>query len=247
MTIEAEKDVICLTRIGKIVGLALRLMQNSVQPGMTTRELDRVGEAFLRQHGARSAPIITYNFPAATCICIDDEVSHGIPGDRIVREGDLVKIDVSAELDGYFADSHVTVAVAPISPRKQKLVDCAKSALETAIDAARAGRPVNEIGKTTELAVRRCGFKVVRELTGHGVGRGLHEPPTVPSCFVRQLNTRLRPGMVVAIEPHVALGRGDIVTADDGWTLKTRDGSPVASFEHTVVITADRPILLTAV
>src|SRR5215813_1436566 len=130
MTIEVEKDIIGLTRVGRIVGLALRAMQDSVRPGMTTKELDQVGEAFLRQHGARSAPIITYKFPAATCICIDDEVSHGIPGERVIREGDLVKIDVSAELDGYFADSHLTVPVQPISPKKQKLVDCAKSALE---------------------------------------------------------------------------------------------------------------------
>jgi methionyl aminopeptidase len=247
MTIEAERDVIGLTRIGRIVGLALSKMQESASPGMTTKELDSVGATFLRQHGARSAPVITYGFPGTTCISVDDEAAHGIPGDRVIREGDLVKIDVSAELDGYFADANLTIPIGQISNKRQKLIDCARSALHQAIDSARAGRPINVIGRTAESVTGRCGFNVIRELPGHGIGRGLHEAPTVPNFYVRRMNAPLRAGMVLTIEPHVSMGTWQIVTADDGWTLKTRDGSPVASFEHTVVITDDRPILLTAV
>jgi methionyl aminopeptidase len=247
MTIEAEQDVVGLTRVGRLVGLTLRKMQESVRAGMTTQELDAVGDTFLRQHGARSAPGITYRFPGATCISIDDEAAHGIPGERVIREGDLVKIDVSAELEGYFADSNLTVPVGSIPARKQKLIDCARTALDRALDAARAGRPINVIGRAAESATQRCGFNVIRELPGHGIGRKLHESPSVPNFYVRQMNSPLRPGMVITIEPHVSMGGWRIFTGKDGWTLKTRDGSPVASFEHTVVITDDAPILLTAV
>lgn len=247
MTIEAEQDVSGLLRIGRIVGLALKLMQDSVRAGMTTRELDAIGAEFLRQHSARSAPVITYQYPTATIISIDEEAAHGIPGSRVIHEGDLVKIDVSAELDGYFADSNLTVGVGALPPKKQKLVDCARTAFEKAIAAARAGRPINEIGRAAEATVKRYGFNVIRELPGHGVGRALHESPSVPNFYTPRANAPLREGMVITIEPHIAMGKGQIVTGDDGWTLKTRDGSPVASFEHTVVIAGDKPILLTAV
>jgi methionyl aminopeptidase len=247
MTIEAEKDVIGLMKIGKIVGLALRTMQDQLRPGMTTQALDRIGETFLTHHGARSAPVITYQFPGATCISINDEAAHGIPGHRVIEEGDLVKIDVSAELGGYFADANLTVAVGTVSAEKQALVDCTRAALDHALDVARAGQPLNAIGRAAEQTARRGGFTVIRDLPGHGVGKALHEDPTVPTTYHPRYNRPLRPGMVITIEPHVALGRGDLVTAADGWTLKTRDHSPVASFEHTLVITEDRPILVTAV
>src|SRR5258707_92463 len=136
MTIEAEQDVAGLLRIGRIVGLTLRTMQDSIRPGMTTRELDTVGADFLRKHNARSAPVITYQYPTATIISIDEEAAHGIPGSRVIRDGDLVKIDVSAELDGYFADSNLTVPVGTVPARKQKLVDCARAAFEKAVAAA---------------------------------------------------------------------------------------------------------------
>jgi methionyl aminopeptidase len=247
MTIETDKDIIGLMNAGRVVGLALRAMQAAVRPGMTTRELDAVGAAVLKEHGARSAPIITYKYPAVTCISIDDEATHGIPGERVIQEGDLVKIDVSAELDGYFADSHLTVPVGAISPAKQKLIDCARATFESAIDAAKAGRPISDIGRAAESTARHFGLNVIPELSGHGVGRGLHESPTVPNVYMRRANSPLREGMVIAIEPHVTAGKGRLVTAPDGWTAKTRDGKPVASFEHTVVITDDRPLLLTAV
>lgn len=247
MTVEAHNDIFGLMKIGRLVGLTIRAMQEHVQPGITTGELDTIGAVFLKEHGARSAPVITYNYPTATIISIDDEAAHGIPGERVVREGDLVKIDVSAELDGYFADSNVTVPVGEISRRKQQLVDCTKRAFERAIASARAGRPMYEVGRAAEDTVRRCGFNVIRELPGHGVGRALHESPSVPNFYWRRASEPLHEGLVITIEPHIAMGKGQIVTDRDGWTLRTRDGSPVASFEHTVIITEDEPVLVTAV
>ncbi|MEP7288503.1 MAG: type I methionyl aminopeptidase [Chloroflexota bacterium] len=247
MTVETEQDIVGLMKIGNIVGRAIQIMQEKIRPGMTTKALDEIGEAYLNEHHARSAPIITYGYPGVTCISIDDEAAHGIPGKRVIREGDLVKIDVSAELDGYFADSNITVAVGEISPRKQQLIDSTREALTKAIAAAKVGRPLNEIGKAAENTVRRYGFNVIRDLPGHGVGRGLHESPTVPNFYLRRANTRLREGMVFTIEPHVAMGAGEIMTDRDGWTLRTRDGSAVASFEHTIIVAQGEPILVTAV
>ncbi len=247
MTVKSEKDLMALMKIGRIVGLTIRAMQEALHSGMTTAELDSVGGAFLEQHGARSAPILTYRYPGVTCISVDDEAAHGIPGKRVIREGDLVKIDVSAELEGYFADAAVTVALPPVDARKEKLVECARTALAEAINAARAGQPFNAIGEAAERTVRGCGFHIIRELPGHGVGRGLHEPPTVPTFFVPRATKPIPEGLVFTIEPHVAAGRGQIYTDRDGWTLKTQDRSLVAAFEHTVVITQDRPILVTAV
>ncbi|MCC7447178.1 MAG: type I methionyl aminopeptidase [Anaerolineae bacterium] len=247
MTIETDRDIIGLMRIGRIVGLALRTMQDSVQAGMTTQELDDIGAAFLSQHHARSAPGITYRVPGVTCISVEDEAAHGIPGSRVLREGDLVKIDVSAELDGYFADANLTVPIGAISARKQKLLDCTRAALDNAIDAARAGRSLNAIGRAAEQTAQRCGFNVIRELPGHGVGRALHEAPTVPNFYMRRANLPLEAGMVFTVEPHVAMGKGHVVTDTNGWVIRTRDHSPVASFEHTVIVTDGQPILVTAV
>lgn len=247
MTIETETDIAGLLRIGRIVGQALTHMQEKLRPGMTTKELDAVGETFLKKHGARSAPIITYKFPGVTCISIDEVAAHGIPGRRVIQEGDLAKIDVSAERDGYFADANITIPVGRISARKQNLLDCGRAAIQNAISAARPGRPINEIGRAVEDVTRRYGCHVIRDLPGHGIGRGLHEPPNVPTFYMRRATTRLRPGMVFTIEPHISAGRGEIWQGSDGWTLSTRDGSPVVSFEHTIIITDAEPILLTAV
>jgi methionyl aminopeptidase len=247
MTVESEKDLVGLLRIGKIAGLTLQKMKAALRPGVTTAELDSIGAEFLRQEGAHSAPIMTYNFPGATCISLNDEAAHGIPGSRIVQVGDLVNIDVSAELDGYFADTGATFPMLPVSAEKQKLSDCAQRALELGIAAARAGQPIFEIGRAMEGEVRRCGFHIIRDLPGHGVGRKLHESPSIPGFFTKRANQRLTEGLVVTIEPFVSTRAKRIVTMPDGWTLKTPDGSPAAQYEHTVIITKGRPILTTAV
>ena len=248
MSIESEQDLEALLRIGKIVGLALQEMQNSVRPGMTTAELDGIGASFLMKYGARSAPQLVYGFPGVNCISLNDEAAHGIPGDRAISAGDLVKIDVTAELDGYMADAAITVAVPPVSAMKRRLYDCAKAALRKSIEAAQAGRPINAIGRAAEQEVQRHKFSVVRELCGHGVGRTIHEDPRIiPNYYVPQLNQRLTEGLVLAIEPHVSSKPTRIAEQADGWTLKTTNNSPVANFEHTIVITKGRPIVVTDV
>ncbi|HVO44224.1 MAG TPA: type I methionyl aminopeptidase [Aggregatilineales bacterium] len=247
MSIQSERDLLGLLRIGKIVGLTLEEMRAKLRPGVTTQELDLLAAAILRQHGARSAPYITYQFPGTTCISLNDEAAHGIPGSRVIREGDLVKLDVSAELDGYFADAALTVAIPPVSAAAQKLLDGANAALEAAINAARAGHAINQIGRAAETTAHRYGLRIVRELTGHGVGRGLHEDPrAVPNFYVPSATRPLTDGLVIAVEPHLTTGRGRLDTDANGWTIRTRDRQPVANFEHTIAIMGDEPIRLTA-
>ncbi len=248
MSIKSEKDLLALMRIGRIVGLTLKHMQTQLRPGMTTEELDAVGAKFLTHQGARPAPRLVYKFPGVTCISINDEAAHGIPGKRLIHEGDLVNIDVSAELDGYYADTGATTPVPPISAVQQQLCDCTRKALDNAIRAARAGQPLNVIGRAVEAQAKSCGFQIIRELGGHGVGRGLHESPrNVPNFYEPRLKQPLTEGMVLTIEPFLTTRARRVVTDPDGWTLRTPDGSLTAQYEHTIVITEDRPLLLTAV
>ncbi len=247
MSITSEKDLEALRLIGRIVGLTLKEMAASVTPGMSTAELDAIGASIMARYGARSAPQLVYDFPGATCISVNDEVVHGIPGSRTVRTGDLVKIDVTAELAGYMADAATTVAIGPISDKKRKLKGCAETALRNAIAAARSGRPIYEIGRAVETEVERRGFSVIPELCGHGVGRTIHEEPNVPNYEDRRDRGRLTEGLVITIEPIIASGGNKVLTEQDGWTIRTSDGSPSAHVEHTVVITKNRPIVLTAV
>jgi methionyl aminopeptidase len=213
---------------------------------MTTAELDAIGAEVFERHGARSAPNVVYGFPGVNLISINDEAVHGVPGNRTINPGDLVKVDVTAELDGYIADGAVTVALSPGPPVHEWLRDCAEAALRRAVAIARAGRPLNKIGRVVETLVRRRGFTVLPELSGHGVGKTFHEGPTIPNYYDRRLKTPLREGLVVTIEPIISAGSGRSVGAEDGWTMKTIDGSPAAHYEHTIVITRGSPIVLTA-
>jgi methionyl aminopeptidase len=248
MIVATEKDLLGLTRIGQICGVVLQEMIGALRPGITTRELDEIGSRALMKHHARSAPILVYKYPGVTCISINDEAAHGIPGDRVVQPGDLVNIDVSAELDGYFADTGASVPVPPVAPESQALCDATQTALDAAIEAVRAGEPLNVIGREVEAIARKGGYRIIRELGGHGVGRGLHEPPrNVPNFFTPRAKERLVDGQVLTIEPFLTPGSGKIFTAKDGWTLKTVDGKPAAQYEHTLVITAKKPVLITKV
>ena len=248
MSIDNEKDILGLMKIGRIVTLTMHHMAEAMEPGMTTAELDAIGAKFLEEHGARSAPILTYKFPGHTCISVNDEAAHGIPGDKVIQPGDLVNIDVSAELDGYYADTGGSYAVPPVSAEKQRLLDTTRKALEAAINAARAGQPLNVIGKAVEKVANPAGYKIIRELGGHGVGRKLHEPPhAVPHYYDRRARKKLQEGMVMTLEPFLTTGAIHVKTQPDGWTLKTVDGSLSAQFEHTVIITKNKPILVTAV
>ncbi len=247
MTVNNEKDFDGLMRIGRIVGMTIKVMAEAMRPGMTTAELDAVGAAYITSQGAQSAPQLVYKFPGATCISINEEVAHGIPGDRVIQPGDLVNIDVSAEMSGYFADSGGTFPVPPVKPEYQKICDCARTALEHSINAARAGQKNNAIGKAVELQARSCGFNIIRELSGHGVGKSIHEKPNVPNYFTKRSDDRLSDGLVITLEPFITNGSGRVYTADDTWTIKTPDGDRTAQYEHTIIVRHGKPVLVTAV
>jgi methionyl aminopeptidase len=220
-------------------------MVAAVTPGVTTGELDLIGREIFRRHGARSAPRVTYNFPGSTCISVNDEAAHGIPSlARHLREGDLVNIDVSAELDGYFSDTGVSTPVGVVPAIAQRLLDATRDAQRDAMFTAQTGNRLRDIGKSVESRARRHGFRVIRNLYGHGVGRGLHEDPSVPS-FDDHQRMVLHDGMVLAVEPFLSVSASFVVDDPDGWTLRTSDGSLVAQFEHTMVVTNGGPIVLT--
>jgi len=245
MSIESQQDLDKLRRIGRIVALVLQQLKGEVRPGITTAELDRRCAALLAQHGARSAPRIFYGFPAAICISVNDEAVHGVPRERVIRGGDLVKLDLVAEQDGYFADAAITVAVPPVSPHARALAKCARRAFQRAVDVIQAGRRIRDVGRAIEAEVRRGGFAVIRELGGHGVGRAIHEPPEIPNFADRGNDHILSDGLVIAVEPIIAAGSGAVYEADDGWTIKTRDGGAAAHYEHTLIVTRGRPLVLT--
>jgi methionyl aminopeptidase len=247
MSIRTEKELAAMRRVGRVVGLALQEMKASLGPGMTTAAVAAIGARVLAEHGARAAPRVVYNFPGDACISVNDEIVHGIPGERVLVVGDLVKLDMTAELDGYIADAAITVPLSPVTPREHELCHTAKAALRKALDAARAGQAVIEIGRVVEREVRRQGFSVIKELCGHGLGRAIHEQPDVPNYYEPKIKDRLTEGLVIAVEPMIAVGSGRAVMAEDGWTVLTEDGGRAAHFEHTIVITRGRPIILTAV
>ncbi|HLY16823.1 MAG TPA: type I methionyl aminopeptidase [Bryobacteraceae bacterium] len=246
MSIRSQAEFEKLRIIGRIVRRALDAAARAVRPGITTAELDEIGARVLAGHGAESAPPKVYGFPGALCISVNDEAIHGIPGRRVVRSGDLVKLDLVAEKDGFFADAAVTVRAGEVSARANALARCAESAFSLAAENACAGNRVYDIGRAVERETRRCGFQVMRDLCGHGVGRTIHEPPSVPNYYDPQFRTRLTDGLVITIEPIISAGAGTGVLQPDRWTIRTADGSLSAHYEHTVMITKRDPILVTA-
>ncbi|HEY2018647.1 MAG TPA: type I methionyl aminopeptidase [Bryobacteraceae bacterium] len=246
MSIRNHVQLEKLRAIGRIVRLVLEQTAAAVRPGVTTLELDEVGARVLSAHGAESAPPKVYGFPGALCISVNDEAIHGIPGGRVLQVGDLVKLDLVAEKDGFYADAAVTVPVGEISQTAGALMRCAESAFHLAAKVARAGARVYDIGRAVEQETHRCGFSVMRDLCGHGVGQTIHEPPSVPNFHDPRFRTRLTEGLVITIEPIIAAGAGRGVLQRDKWTIRTADRSLSAHYEHTVVITRGDPILLTA-
>ncbi len=246
MSIRSHFEFDKLRAIGRIVRRALDTAAAAVRPGITTAELENIGARVLAERGAEPAPPKTYGFPGALCISVNDEAIHGIPGQRVIEAGDLVKLDLAAEKDGFYADAAVTVQVGEADATALRLVRCAESAFARGAAVATAGNRVAEIGRAVEGETRRRGFRVIRELCGHGVGRAIHEPPNVPNYHDPRSRTRLTEGLVITIEPIVTAGRGQGVLDPDGWTIRTADGSLSAHFEHTLVITRAAPIILTA-
>ncbi len=247
MTIETQRELEGLLAAGQAVRRTIAAMQAQVRPGISTAELDAVAQDTLAALGARSAPMLEVNFPRATCISLNEQAAHGLPGERLIAPGDLVTLDVAAELDGYYADAAITVAVAPVAPAHQRLCDCAEMALLAAVNAVRAGQPMRLIGRAAERVAHTYGYRVVRALHGHGIGRKMHEAPRFIPHFDDPTATRpLSAGTVLALEPHITSGSGQLVDMPDGWTISTRDRKRVAVFEHTVVVTDDAPIVVTA-
>ncbi len=246
MSIENAADWQGLKEAGRIVQRALAAMRRRVRPGVTTADLDAVGAEVILRHGARSAPNLVYGFPGANCISVNEEVVHGVPGGRVVQAGDLVKLDVTVEKDGYMADAAVSVPVPPVSAEVERLVACARTAFFKGLEAARPGRRVHEIGRAVEREVERRGFTVLRDLSGHGIGRTIHEAPSVPNFDDRSCREVLTEGLVFTIEPLIARNTRRSVTTADGWTVRTANGSLSAHYEHTLVVTRSRPFLLTA-
>jgi methionyl aminopeptidase len=246
MSITTTEQLEKLRACGQIVAKALRVMAAAVRPGITTRELSDIGSRILAQHGARSSPPMVYGFPGDVCISVNDEVVHGIPGNRVIQPGDLVKLDLTAEKDGYHTDSAVSIQVQPVQQKSRELARCAERAFRQALTAARAGNRTKDIGRAVEREVRRRGFHVIPELGGHGVGRTIHEEPRVPNFAEREARHLLTEGLVITIEPIIAASTSRVSLDKDGWTVRTSDGSLSAHYEHTVVITKGQPLLLTA-
>ena len=246
MSITGPEELEGMRAAGEVVRLMIEAMKLEVRPGVTTAQLDEVGASVMQKHGAKSAPAMVYNFPGTNCISVNEEAVHGIPGARALRDGDLVKLDVTVEKNGFMADAAVTVPVGNVSEEKQRLIACAERAFAKALLAARAGFRVSEIGRLVEREVRRNGFSVIRDLGGHGIGRTIHEPPRVPNYPDPEARQILTEGLVITVEPIIAAGSGESFVAPDGWTVRTADGRPSAHYEHTLVVTKGEPILLTA-
>ena len=246
MTIESQQDVDSILKTGRVVARVRDAMLAAVEVGMKTSELDALGAQLLERHGARSAPQTSYGFPGATCISVNEEAAHGVPGTRVLQAGDVVNIDVSAEIDGYFADTGGTTVVPEAASLHLRLCHATQLALAGALSQVRAGAKLNRIGKAVQRVARAHGFKVIENLAGHGVGRSLHEEPeSIVSTFDAGDHRRFGLGQVLAIEPFLSTRSRVVAEANDGWTLVGHPKNRSAQFEHTVIVTKGAPIIAT--
>ncbi len=243
--ISNEKDLATITRSGQILGDALRAVRAQVAPGVTTQELDDVAREYIRQAGGEPSFLGYQGYPASLCVSINDEVVHGIPGPHIIRDGDVVSLDLGVAYDGWLTDSAVTVVVGTVSPEVQKLVAATEAALDAAVQAAVVGGHIGDIGAAVERIIRPLKFGIVDQLCGHGVGREVHEPPQIPNIGRVGTGPKISAGAILAIEPMIVLGRPGVYTKDDEWTVVTNDGSIAAHFEHTVVVLPEGPKIVT--
>ncbi|MBS0029838.1 type I methionyl aminopeptidase [Chitinophaga sp. 22321] len=248
MSITTEAELNGMKRVSEAVAVTLREMRNYTKPGMTAREIDEFGGEILNALGAKSAPRLTYGFPGWTCISVNNEIAHGIPSDKkVIQTGDLVNIDVSAELDGYWSDNGGSFVLGEDIHQHQRLVDASKAILYKAIHYIKSGTRVADVGKLIETEARKSGYTVIRNLAGHGVGRSLHEAPDdILNCYVRFNKTRFKKNAVVAIETFISTNSSFANQSNDGWTLVGNKGGFVAQHEHTIMVTEREPIILTA-
>jgi methionyl aminopeptidase len=244
--LKIREEVELLRESNRLVGMTLGEISKHIRPGISTLELDKIAEDFIRSHGGVPGFLGYGGFPNTLCISINDEVVHGIPSSRLIEEGDIVSIDCGVVKNNFHGDSAYTFAIGEIGEEKRKLLQVTKECLYKGIEQAVAGMRVGDISHAVQQHSELNGFSVVRELVGHGVGRNLHEDPQVPNYGKRGQGTKLSRGMVIAIEPMINAGKRYIFQLNDGWTIKTRDRSPSAHFEHTVAITGgDADILST--
>ena len=242
---KSPAEIELMRRAGFVVWQALERVGQAIRPGITTLELDAIAEETIRAAGAEPSFKGYHGYPASICVSVNEQVIHGIPGDRKLAEGDIVSVDVGAVLDGYHGDSARTFAVGAVSSLARKLMRVTEECLMAAIEVARVGMTLGDIGYAVQSHAESNGFSVVRDFVGHGIGRHMHEDPAVPNYGRPGQGRRLRPGMVLAIEPMVNAGSHGVEVLSDNWTAVTRDGSLSAHFEHTVAITENGPVGLT--
>ncbi len=246
MTIESEDQLEKLRTVGNLVARTLAAMGKALEPGMTTKELDDLGRALLEKEGARSAPEVTYGFPGATCISVGPDCAHCIPGDTVIKAGDLINIDVSAELDGFFGDTGASFPVPPTPARIERLCRDGRRAMWAGIKAVKSGGRLSEVGRSIERFADRNGYSLVRNLSSHGVGRSLHdEPREIPTWYEPKDRRTITEGLVFTIEPFLSLGADWVDERDDGWSLYPPGHEPTVQYEHTLVATRRGPVILT--
>ncbi len=250
--IKTKKEIDLIRESCKIVAETLQLLKANVKPGITTLELDKIAEDYILSNNAKAAfkgysQGGSISFPGSICSSIDDAVVHGIPGQRVLNNGEIISLDVGVYKNGYFGDAALTVPVGSISNEKQNLLDVTERSLYIGIEEAKENNRLHDISGTIQEYVEENGFSVVRELCGHGVGKYLHEEPSIPNFGKKGTGVKLRNGMTLAIEPMVNLGKSKVHTGEDGWTVLTSDGSPSAHFEHTILISNGKPEILTVV
>ncbi len=250
--IKNRKEIDLIRESCKIVAETLQLLKTKVKPGITTLELDKIAEDYILSNNAKAAfkgysQAGSYKFPGSICTSVDDAVVHGIPGQRVLNNGEIISLDVGVYKNGYYGDAAISVPVGSISEEKQKLLDVTEKSLHLGIEEAKESHRVHDISGTIQEYVEKNGFSVVRELCGHGVGKFLHEDPSVPNFGKKGTGAKLRIGMTLAIEPMVNLGKSEVRTGDDGWTVLTADGLPSAHFEHTILISDGKPEILTVI
>lgn len=246
MTVDTENDIEGLKRIGRVAANTVYHMANNIEPGITTKELDDLGREYLESHDARSAPELTYNYPGATCISVNNCIAHGIPGETVIQAGDLVNIDVSAELSGYYADTGASFIVPPGNEMQHHVCKATKKTRNSTISRLKAGSPVNRIGAMIEKMARKHNLKVVRNLASHGIGRSLHEEPeTILPYYDRSDKRVLSFGSVITVEPFLSTQSEWVIEGDDRWSLYNEKGGYTAQYEHTIIITKKIPIITT--
>lgn len=243
--LKSDRELDYMREAGHVTAKVLKAMEEAVEPGITTQELDAIAEKIIRQHGGTPSFKGYNGFPASICTSINEEVVHGIPGLRKLVAGDIISIDVGVDINGYHGDAAITLPVGKIDPQILKLIEVTRESLMAAIEQAVIGNRLSDISHAVETYVKQFGYSVVQDYVGHGIGRKLHEEPQVPNFGPPGRGPRLRAGMTLAIEPMVNMGTHEVKVLQDNWTVVTKDGLPSAHFEHTVAITPDGPEILT--